>query len=103
MKKSSTANPMIERGRMRPQKGVSGSAPCVAIRRTLSQALPWSRSAGPSVASSPVLGLLLLAFLVVPIVELYLFVQVSQSIGFLAALFWIVAVSVIGAWLVRRE
>ena len=49
------------------------------------------------------LGLLLLAFLVVPIVELYLFVQVSQSIGFLAALFWIVAVSVIGAWLVRRE
>lgn len=49
------------------------------------------------------LGFLLLAFLVVPIVELYLFVQVSSSIGFGAALFWIVAVSFVGAWLVRRE
>lgn len=47
--------------------------------------------------------MLLLAFLVVPIVELYLFVEVSRSIGFAAALFWIVAVSIIGAWLVRRE
>jgi UPF0716 protein FxsA len=50
-----------------------------------------------------VLGILLLAFLIVPIVELYLFVQVSAAIGFWAALFWIVAVSAIGAWLVRRE
>lgn len=49
------------------------------------------------------LGFLLLAFLVVPIVELYLFVEVSSSIGFGAALFWIVAVSIIGAWLVKRE
>ena len=49
------------------------------------------------------LGILLLAFLLIPIVELYLFVQVSQAIGFWAALFWIVAVSFIGAWLVKRE
>lgn len=49
------------------------------------------------------LGFLLLAFLVVPIVELYLFIEVSASIGFGAAVFWIVAVSVIGAWLVKRE
>ncbi len=48
-------------------------------------------------------GLLLLAFLVVPIVELYLFVQVADAIGFLSTLFWIVAVSIIGAWLVKRE
>lgn len=47
--------------------------------------------------------MLLLAFLVVPIVELYLFVAVSSSIGFGAALFWIVAVSVAGAWMVKRE
>lgn len=45
----------------------------------------------------------MLAFLVVPIVELYLFVQVSDAVGFGSALFWIVAVSVIGAWLVKRE
>ncbi len=47
--------------------------------------------------------LLMLAFLVVPIIELYLFVQVSGAIGFGWALFWIVAVSVIGASLVKRE
>lgn len=45
----------------------------------------------------------MIAFLVVPIVELYLFVEVSASIGFGAALLWIVGVSVVGAWLVRRE
>lgn len=50
-----------------------------------------------------VFALLILAFLVVPIVELYLFVQVSSAIGFGWALFWIVAVSVIGAALVKRE
>ena len=49
------------------------------------------------------LGILLLAFLVVPLIELYLFVQVSATIGFGAAVFWIVAVSIIGAWLVKRE
>ncbi len=49
------------------------------------------------------LGILLLAFLVVPLVELYLFVQVSATIGFGAAVFWIVAVSIVGAWLVKRE
>lgn len=45
----------------------------------------------------------MIAFLVVPIVELYLFVQVSNAIGFGAALLWIVLVSVVGAWLVKRE
>jgi UPF0716 protein FxsA len=50
-----------------------------------------------------VAAFLVLAFLVVPIVELYLFVAVADSIGFGAALFWIVAVSFTGAWLVRRE
>lgn len=48
-------------------------------------------------------GLLLLAFLIVPIIELYLFVEVSNQIGFGAALLWIVGVSVVGAWLVKRE
>ncbi|WP_436794578.1 FxsA family protein [Actinospongicola halichondriae] len=49
------------------------------------------------------LGLLMIAFIVVPIIELYLFIQVSSAIGFGAALLWIVLVSVIGAWLVKRE
>lgn len=45
----------------------------------------------------------MIAFLVVPIIELYLFVEVSAAIGFGYALLWIVGVSVIGAWLVKRE
>jgi UPF0716 protein FxsA len=49
------------------------------------------------------LGLLLLAFLVVPLVELYVFVQVAGAIGFGPTVLWIVGVSVVGAWLVKRE
>ena len=49
------------------------------------------------------LGLLFLAFLLVPILELFVFVQVAQAIGFLPALLWILAVSAAGAWLVKRE
>lgn len=48
-------------------------------------------------------GLLLLAFLVIPVVELYVFVQVADVIGFLPTLLWIVVISVVGAWLVKRE
>jgi len=49
------------------------------------------------------LGVLLLAFLVVPIVELYVFVQVADAIGFLPTLAWIVVISIVGAWMVKRE
>lgn len=49
------------------------------------------------------LGVLLLAFLLVPIVELYVFVQVADAIGFVPTLLWVVAISVVGAWLVKRE
>ncbi|HEX4901415.1 MAG TPA: FxsA family protein [Acidimicrobiales bacterium] len=49
------------------------------------------------------LGLLLLAFLVIPIIELYVFVQVADAIGFLPTLAWIVIVSVVGAWVVKHE
>jgi UPF0716 protein FxsA len=48
-------------------------------------------------------GLLLLAFLLVPLVELYVFVQVSDVVGFLPTVAWIIAVSFIGAWVVKRE
>lgn len=46
---------------------------------------------------------LALAFIVVPIVELYLFVQVASAIGFGWALVWIIGVSIAGAYLVKRE
>lgn len=49
------------------------------------------------------IGVLLLAFLLVPLLELYVFVQVADAIGFLPTVAWIVLVSVAGAWVVKRE
>jgi UPF0716 protein FxsA len=50
-----------------------------------------------------VFGLLLLAFLVIPIVELYVIVQVASGIGVLDTLALLVLVSIVGAWLVRHQ
>lgn len=47
--------------------------------------------------------LLVVAFVVVPIVELYVIVQVGQQIGVLPTIALLVLDSVLGAWLVRRE
>ena len=47
--------------------------------------------------------LLVLIFLVLPVVELYVLVQVGQLIGVPPAIALLVAVSVLGAWLVKRE
>ena len=41
--------------------------------------------------------------LVVPVVELYLFIQVANSIGFLNALGIVLFISLVGVWLVKRE
>lgn len=48
-------------------------------------------------------GLLVLLFIVVPIAEIYVLVQVSSGIGVLPAIGLMLAISVFGAWLVRRE
>ncbi len=47
--------------------------------------------------------LLLLAFVVVPILEIYVIVQVGQQIGAPATIALLILDSVLGAWLVRRE
>jgi len=47
--------------------------------------------------------LLLLLFVIVPIAELYTIIMVGLSIGFLNTLGIIVAVAMIGSWLVKRE
>ena len=47
--------------------------------------------------------LLLLAFIVVPLVELYVIIQVGQVIGAWWTIAVLLAVSVAGAWLVKRE
>jgi UPF0716 protein FxsA len=48
-------------------------------------------------------ALLFVAFVVVPIVELYVIVQVGHLIGVLPTLLLLFACSVAGAWLVKRE
>lgn len=49
------------------------------------------------------LAVLALLFLVVPIAELYVLVQVAQGIGILNTIGVLVLVSVVGAWLCKRE
>lgn len=48
-------------------------------------------------------AVLALLFLVVPIAELYVLVQVAQGIGILNTIGVLVLVSVVGAWLCKRE
>ncbi|CAN5598804.1 FxsA family protein [soil metagenome] len=47
--------------------------------------------------------LLFAAFVVVPLIELYIIIQVGQGIGVLPTVLILLAVSLAGAWLVRRE
>jgi len=48
-------------------------------------------------------GLVLLLLVIVPIAEIYVIVQVGEAIGFWWTLFALVAETVVGGWLVRRE
>lgn len=48
-------------------------------------------------------GLLMIAFVVVPILELVVIIEVGSAIGVWETLFLLVAVSVLGAWLTRHE
>ena len=50
-----------------------------------------------------VLPVLLVLFVLVPIVELAVIIQVGQALGVLETLLLMVVVSVAGAWLVKRE
>lgn len=49
------------------------------------------------------LPVLVLAFIVVPLAEIYVIVQVGDAIGVLRTIALLLAVSLSGAWLVRRE
>lgn len=46
---------------------------------------------------------LFVAFIVLPVVEIWLITQVAGEVGWLLTLFLVIAVSAAGAWLVRRE
>lgn len=49
------------------------------------------------------LGILALLFLVVPFLELFVILQVGRTIGALNTIGLLILVSVVGAWLVKRE
>ena len=46
---------------------------------------------------------LLLAFIVVPLAEIYVLIQVGQVIGVWWTILLLIADSVLGTWLIRRE
>ena len=48
-------------------------------------------------------ALLVVALVVVPLVEIYVLIQVGQTIGALPTVLLLVAMSVLGAWLLKRE
>ena len=48
-------------------------------------------------------GVLVLLFLVVPLVELYVIIQVGQAFGALNTIALLILISAAGAWLVKRE
>jgi UPF0716 protein FxsA len=50
-----------------------------------------------------VLGILALVFIVVPIAELYVIVQVAQGIGVGETILLLIAMSVIGAWMAKTQ
>ncbi len=59
------------------------------MSQTTSRRFPW--------------GLLVAAFIAVPLVEIYVIVQIGQVIGAWWTILLLVADSLVGAWLVRRE
>ncbi|HJR45370.1 MAG TPA: FxsA family protein [Actinomycetota bacterium] len=48
-------------------------------------------------------GPILLALLIVPLIELYVIIQVGEQIGVLPTILTLIAISVIGTWLLKRE
>ena len=51
----------------------------------------------------PMVGVLALLFLVVPLAELYVIIQVGQAFGALNTIGLLILISAVGAWLAKRE
>jgi UPF0716 protein FxsA len=48
-------------------------------------------------------GLLVVAFVVVPLIEIYVIIQIGQAIGAWWTILLLIADSILGSWLVKRE
>lgn len=51
----------------------------------------------------PMVGVLVLLFLLVPLAELYVIIQVGQAFGALNTIALLIVISAVGAWLAKRE
>lgn len=51
----------------------------------------------------PIFPILLLLFLLVPVAEIYLLIQVGREIGALPTVGLVIATAVLGAWLLRQQ
>ena len=51
----------------------------------------------------PMVGVLALVFLVIPLAELYVIIQVGQAFGALNTIVLLIVVGAAGAWLAKRE
>jgi len=67
---------------------------------------PWTAE-GISVAAASydmdVIGYLFFAFIVVPVVEIFMITQVASELGWFTTIVLVIGVSLAGAWLVKRE
>ena len=51
----------------------------------------------------PMVGVLVVLFLLVPLAELFVIIQVGQAFGALNTIGLLILISAVGAWLVKRE
>ena len=51
----------------------------------------------------PMVGVLVVLFLLVPLAELFVIIQVGQAVGALNTIGLLILISAVGAWLVKRE
>ncbi|MCA1656688.1 MAG: FxsA family protein [Actinobacteria bacterium] len=66
----------------------------------------WTSGSGSTVPGGTmgtVVGVFTLLFVLAPLLELYVIIQVGQTIGALNTIALLLLVSVVGAWLVKRE
>lgn len=64
---------------------------------------PLGISDGASAYDEGVIGNLFFAFIVVPVVEIFMITQVASQLGWLSTIILVIGVSLVGAWLVKRE
>lgn len=60
-------------------------------------------SGRPASYDTGVIGYLFIAFIVVPVVEIFMITQVASQLGWGPTIVLVIGVSLVGAWLVKRE